>query len=105
MAYFIFLNYLDSLKDFRKIPMSKFIINLLVQIFKVLPNSRIQIKIQNGFYLILAHPVSSAKQHSLAQEAFRPRRPSRPSPSTAQAGPSHHPGLPAALLPPPWQAC
>jgi hypothetical protein len=42
--------------------------------------------------LIPAHPISSAQQHSPAQEAFRPKRPSRPSPSSSQAGLSRHPG-------------
>jgi hypothetical protein len=55
--------------------MSKFLLNLLVQIFKVMPNSRIQIKIRKGFYLIQAHQVSSVKPHSQAQEAFRPEGP------------------------------
>jgi hypothetical protein len=41
--------------------------------------------------LIRAHPVSSAQQHSPTQEAFWPRRPSRPSPSSGQAGLSRHP--------------
>jgi hypothetical protein len=51
--------------------------------------------------LIPAHPVSSAQQHSPAQEAFRPRRPSQPSPSSSQAGPSCHPGraAPHAAVP------
>jgi hypothetical protein len=42
MAYFIFLKYLDSLKDFRKILMAKFLLNLLVQISKALVYSKIQ---------------------------------------------------------------
>jgi hypothetical protein len=43
MAWHIsfFLKYMDSLEDFRKIPMSKFLLSLLVQFFKVLPNSKI----------------------------------------------------------------
>jgi hypothetical protein len=40
MANFIFLKYLDSLEDFRKIPMSNFFLNLLVHFSKVLPNSK-----------------------------------------------------------------
>jgi hypothetical protein len=42
MAYFIFLKYLWSLEEFRKkILMSKFLLNLLVQIFKALVYSKI----------------------------------------------------------------
>jgi hypothetical protein len=42
MAYFIFLKYWDSLEDFRKILISKFLLNLLVQISKALVYSKIQ---------------------------------------------------------------
>jgi hypothetical protein len=42
--------------------------------------------------LIPAHTIISAQQDSPTQEAFRPRRPSWPSPSSGQAGPSRHPG-------------
>jgi hypothetical protein len=48
MAYYIFLKSLRSLEEFRKnILMSKFLLNLLVQIFKALVNSKIQFLIQN----------------------------------------------------------
>jgi hypothetical protein len=56
--------------------------------------------------LILAHAVSSTQQHSPTQEAFRPTRPSQPSPSFGPAGSSCHPGrapphaaVPASPLP------
>jgi hypothetical protein len=46
MAYYIFLKSLKSLEEFRKILMSKFLLNLLVQISKALINSKIQFLIQ-----------------------------------------------------------
>jgi hypothetical protein len=51
MAYFIFLEYLRSLEEFRKILMSKFLQNLLVQISKALVNSKIQIFNSKIFFL------------------------------------------------------
>jgi hypothetical protein len=49
MAYYIFLKSLRSLEEFRKIPTSKFLLNLLVQIFKALVNSKIQLLLRKGF--------------------------------------------------------
>jgi hypothetical protein len=49
MAYFIFLKYLDSLEDFRKTLMSKFLVNLLVQISKELVYSKIQFLFEKEF--------------------------------------------------------
>jgi hypothetical protein len=42
MAYFIFLKYLRSLEEFRKILVSKFLLNRLVQISRALVYSKIQ---------------------------------------------------------------
>jgi hypothetical protein len=41
MAYYIFLKSLRSLEEFRKILMSKFLLNLFVQISKALVNLKI----------------------------------------------------------------
>jgi hypothetical protein len=49
MAYFIFLKYLDSLEDFRKTLMSKFLLNLLVQISKAVVYSKIQFLFEKEF--------------------------------------------------------
>jgi hypothetical protein len=56
MTYYIFLKYLRSLEEFRKILMSKFLLNLLLQIFIALVNSKIQFLIQKFFFLISARP-------------------------------------------------
>jgi hypothetical protein len=50
MAYYIFLKSLRSLEEFRKILMSKFLLNLLVQISKAAVNSKIQFLIQKFFF-------------------------------------------------------
>jgi hypothetical protein len=49
MAYFIFLKSLRSLEEFRKILMSKFLLNLLVQISKAFVYLKIQILFGNNF--------------------------------------------------------
>jgi hypothetical protein len=54
MAYFIFLKYLDSQEDFRKILMSKSLINLPVQISKVCQKSEFQIKFKKDLFLELS---------------------------------------------------
>jgi hypothetical protein len=51
MAYYIFLKSLRSLEEFRKILMSKFLLNHLLQISKALVNSKIQFLIQKSFFL------------------------------------------------------
>jgi hypothetical protein len=50
MACYIFLKSLRSLEEFRKILMSKFLLNLLVQISKALINLKIQFLIQKFFF-------------------------------------------------------
>jgi hypothetical protein len=65
--------------------MSKFLLNLLLQIFKALVNSKIQFLIRKFFFLILARPTLRPTQ-PLAQPAHWPRRPHRPKPSLV--GPS-----------------
>jgi hypothetical protein len=56
MAYCIFLKSLRSLGEFRKILVSKFLLNLLVQISKALINSKkIQFLIRNSFFLFTSH--------------------------------------------------
>jgi hypothetical protein len=60
--------------------MSKFLINLLLQISKALVNSKIQFLIQKFFFLISARPTLRPTR-PLAQPAHRPCRPHRPKPS------------------------
>jgi hypothetical protein len=63
--------------------MSKFLLNLLLQISKALVNSKIQFLIRKFFFLILACPTLRPTQ-PLAQTAHWPRRPAgrnRPSPA------------------------
>jgi hypothetical protein len=74
MAYFIFLKCLRSLEEFRKILMSKFLINLLVQISKALVNSKIQFLIQKLFFF--AFGPANLTAHS----AVGPASPAGPSP-------------------------
>jgi hypothetical protein len=50
MAYYIFLKSFRSLEEFRKILMSKFLLNLLVQISKAAVISKIQFLIQKLFF-------------------------------------------------------
>jgi hypothetical protein len=63
MACYIFLKSLRSLEEFRKILMSKFLLNLLVQISKALINLKIQFLIQKFFFFafgpadLVAHSV------------------------------------------------
>jgi hypothetical protein len=57
--------------------MSKFHLNLLLQISKALVNSKIQFLIQKFFSLISARPTPRPVR-PLAQPAHRPRRPRRP---------------------------
>jgi hypothetical protein len=60
--------------------MSKFLLNLLLQISKALVNSKIQFLIQKFFFLISARPTLRPTR-PLAQLAYWPRRPRRPKPS------------------------
>jgi hypothetical protein len=57
--------------------MSKFLLNLLLQISKALVNSKIQFLIQKFFSLLSAQPTPRPVQ-PLAQPAHRPCRPRRP---------------------------
>jgi hypothetical protein len=81
MAYFIFLKYLRSLEEFRKILMSKFLLNLLVQISKALVNSKIHFLIQKLFCFVFgpANPT--------AHSAFGPAAPTGPSPLVGRSHP------------------
>jgi hypothetical protein len=65
--------------------MSKFLLNLILQIFKALVNSKIHFLIQKFFFLISARPTLRPTR-PLAQPAHWPRHPRRPKPSLA--GPS-----------------
>jgi hypothetical protein len=65
--------------------MSKFLLNLLLQISKAFVNSKIQFLIQKFFFLILARSTLRPIR-PLARPAHWPRRPRRPKPSLA--GPS-----------------
>jgi hypothetical protein len=69
MAYLIFLKYWDRLEDFRKILMSKFFLNLLVQISKALVYSKNQFLIRKDFFSTFS-PIGPA--------ASRPIRPFGP---------------------------
>jgi hypothetical protein len=60
--------------------MSKFLLNLLLQISKALVNSKIQFLIWKFFFLISARPTLWATR-PLAQPAHWPCRPRRPKPS------------------------
>jgi hypothetical protein len=60
--------------------MSKFLLNLLLQISKALVNSKIQFLIWKFFFLILARPTLRPTQ-PLAQPAHWPHHPRRPKPS------------------------
>jgi hypothetical protein len=57
--------------------MSKFLLNLLLQISKALVNSKIQFLIQKFFSLLSARPTPRPVR-PLAQPAHRPRHPRRP---------------------------
>jgi hypothetical protein len=57
--------------------MSKFLLNLLLQISKALVNSKIQFLIQKFYFLISARPTLQPTR-PLAQPAHWPRRPRRP---------------------------
>jgi hypothetical protein len=81
MAYFIFLKYLRSLEEFRKILMSKFLQNLLVQISKALVNSKIQI-INSNFFFFVFGPANLT-----AHSAFGPARHAGPSPLVGRSHP------------------
>jgi hypothetical protein len=83
--HIIFLESLRSIEEFKKILMSKFLLNLLLQISKAFINSKIQFLIQKFFFLILARPTLRPTR-PLAQPAHWPRRPRRPKPSLT--GPS-----------------
>jgi hypothetical protein len=65
--------------------MSKFLLNLLLQIFKAFVNSKIQFLIQKSFSLLLARPTLRPIR-PLAQPAHRPRR--SPQAEIVPAGPS-----------------
>jgi hypothetical protein len=64
--------------------MSKFLLNLLLQISKALVNSKIQFLIQKFFSLLSAWPTPQPVR-PLAQPAHRPRYPRRPK----QSRPAH----------------
>jgi hypothetical protein len=94
MAYFIFLKSLRSLEEFRKkIPTSKSILNLLVQISKALLYSKIQFLLQNEISFDFwpnrpsSQPTHPAFLFLLCTEVER----------------AHH-HRPVGLTPPPWSA-
>jgi hypothetical protein len=70
MAYFIFLKYMDSLEDFRKILMSKFLLNLL-QISKALVYSKIKLLFGKEFFLTIS-PIGPAASQPI--RSFSPAR-------------------------------
>jgi hypothetical protein len=89
MAYFIFLKYLRSLEEFRKILVSKFLLNLLVQISKALLYSNIQFLSENNF---------SSTFGPIGPVASRPIRPFWP--RAAKQAESAHQTAPPLPLPP-----
>jgi hypothetical protein len=91
MAYYIFLKSLRSLEDFKKIFISKFLLNLLVQIFNALVYSKIQFLFRNRtFHQISAQSAQppanlfSLSGHA-AHPAFLPPSPHRPSASSSSS--------------------
>jgi hypothetical protein len=91
MAYYIFPKSLRSLEEFRKILMSKFLLNLLVQIFKALVNSKIQFLIQNFFFFafgpadLAAHSASGPADPSWPLFSRRLKPIGRPKPLSPRA--------------------
>jgi hypothetical protein len=81
MAYYIFLKSLRSLEEFRKILMSKFLLNLLLQISKALVNSKTKFLFKKNFSSEFGPPgpASPVLARSAPQAAVRER--------------SAHPGL------------
>jgi hypothetical protein len=67
--------------------MSKFLLNLLLQISKALVNLKIQFLIQKFFSLLWARPTPRPVR-PMAQPAHRPRHPRRPKSSRPAASPS-----------------
>jgi hypothetical protein len=85
MTYYIFLKSLRSLEEFRKILMSKFLLNLPLQISKALVNSKIQFLIQKSFFLAFGPANHAARSTSgLASPLAAPS----PQAKIAPAGPS-----------------
>jgi hypothetical protein len=91
MAYYIFLKSLRSLEEFRKILMSKFLLNLLLQISKALVNSTIQFLIQKFFFLafgpadLAAHSAFSLAGSRWTLLFRRPKPIGRPKPLSLRA--------------------
>jgi hypothetical protein len=122
MAYYIFLKSLRSLEEFRKILMTKFLLNLLLQIFKALVNSKIQFLSEKkssstfgpiGLVAEPAHPAPSSQAGRASPPGpERPGRLSPPPPSFSflpqcadSAAASSHaaaPGAPRRPSPTPW---
>jgi hypothetical protein len=96
MAYYIFLKSLRSLEEFRKISISKFLLNLLVQISKGLVYSKIKILFRKEFsYKFWPNRPS----HPLTCSSFWRTQPTRPfflphhagrAPPPAPLRPLHH---------------
>jgi hypothetical protein len=81
MAYFIFLKYFRSLEKFRKIIVSKFLLNLLVQISKALIYSKIQFLSEKKFSSTFGPigPVASQPIRPFGlEQPSRPSQPTRP---------------------------
>jgi hypothetical protein len=89
MIYFIFLKYLRSLEEFGKILMSKFLLNLLVEISKALVYSKIQFLFEKEFYSTFG-PISPVARRPI--RSFWPR-------AARQAEPTHQAMPPFPFLP------
>jgi hypothetical protein len=70
MAYYIFLKSLRSLEEFRKILMTKFLLNLLLQISKAFVYSKIQFLFEKNFFSEFG-PASPVLARSAPQAAAR----------------------------------
>jgi hypothetical protein len=105
MTYFIFLKSLRSLEDFWKILMSKFLLNLLVQISKALLYSKIKFYSEKNFsrHFQPIRPFGPAVAHSFF--SFEPAAPPLPTGPRPLGWPSRSARRwrPTKLPPPPQE--
>jgi hypothetical protein len=94
MSFGIFLKFLENLEDFRKIPISKFLLNILVQNSKVCQKSKFQRKFERILFLELWPRSGFRPSHG-----HLPSSPTEPlSPSTLGLGLPAGPAYPAPPL-------
>jgi hypothetical protein len=75
MSYYIFLKSLGNLEEFRKIPISKFLLHLLLQISRALVYLKIQFLFRKEFSFNFRPNQPSGQS---AHPAFQPTQPNRP---------------------------